>query len=326
MKAMISIIIVNWNGKDLLPACLDSLRQQIYQPLHITLVDNGSTDGSVDFVVKYYPEVKIVSLPINLGFSAANNIALRNVETEYVALINGDAVAHPSWLMTLVKALETHAEAGCAASKMLFSHSPGTIDRAGDSYTRAGAASLRGRGMPATDFSHKEWVFGACAGAALYRSTMFDEIGLFDEDFFLLYEDVDLSFRAQLQGYKCIYVPEAVVYHRASSSIVYDSPTSVYYAHRNLEWVYTKNMPAKLILKTICPHLLYNIAAFFYFAAAGRITEYTKAKWDAFSGLRKVLQERCRIQNDRKVDDQYVWSLFERERFVPRLTRRMRAN
>jgi GT2 family glycosyltransferase len=130
---------------------------------------------------------------------------------------------------SLIGALESCPEAGFAASKMLYYDNPEIIDRAGDSYTRAGAG---------------EWIFGACAGAALYRTRMLRDTGIFDEDFFLLYEDVDLSFKAQLKGYKCLYVPEAIVHHKASSSIIYDSPTSVYYGHRNLEWVYIKNMPA----------------------------------------------------------------------------------
>ena len=121
-------------------------------------------------------------------------------------------------------------------------------------------------------------------------------------------------------------MPEAIVYHKASSSIVYDSPTSVYHSHRNLEWVYIKNMPSSLIPKTICLHLIYDVAAFFYFAANGRIKEYTKAKWDALKDLMKALKKRRQIQDNRKVDDDYVWSLLEKELFLPRLTRRLRKN
>ena len=322
----ISIIIVNWNGRKFLSECLDGLTQQVYYPLSVTLVDNGSDDGSIDFVVHNYPDVKTIALPKNLGFSAANNIALKAVHTEYVALLNNDAVPDPLWLKNLVEALERDSGAGFAASKLLFYDKRETIDRAGDAYTRAGVGCLRGRGTPAKGYDKQEWIFGACAGAALYRTRMLHDIGLFDEDFFLLYEDVDLSFRAQLKGYKCLYVPEAVVYHKASSSIVYDSPISVYYSHRNLEWVYIKNMPAALILKTIFPHIIYDIAAFFYFGANGRIKEYTKAKWDALKGLKRALEKRRHIQDSRKVDDDYVWGLLEKELFLPRLTRRLRKN
>ena len=321
-----SIVIVNWNGKKFLSECLDGLRRQIFQPLAITLVDNGSTDGSVDFVTQNYPEVNTIALSKNLGFPAANNIVLKTVHTEYVALLNNDAVADPMWLKSLVEALEEQPEAGFAASKMLLYDNPGIIDRTGDGYSRAGAGLLRGRGMTADSYNVQEWIFGACAGAALYRTKMLRDIGIFDEDFFLLYEDVDLSFRAQLKGYKCLYVPEAIVYHKGSGSIVHDSPISVYYGHRNLEWVYVKNMPTALILKTIFPHIIYDIGAFFYFAANGRIKEFIKAKWDAMKGLKKTLQKRRQIQNNKKVDDDYIWGLLEKETFFPRLTKRIRRN
>ena len=321
---MINVIIVNWNGKKFLPECLESLRQQAYRRFSIILVDNGSNDGSIDFVIRNYPEVKTIALPKNVGFSVANNIAIKTVLTEYVALLNNDAVAHPLWLQSLMGALESCPEAGFAASKMLYYDNPEIIDRAGDSYTRAGAGLLRGRAEPASSYNKQEWIFGACAAAALYRTRMLRDIGLFDEDFFLLYEDVDLSFRAQLRGYKCLYVPEAIVHHKASSSIIYDSPTSVYYGHRNLEWVYIKNMPAGLILKTIFPHIIYDMAAFFFFTARGRSKDFIKAKWDALKGLRKVLKKRRQIHRSRIVVDDDIWSLLEKELFLPRLTRRLR--
>jgi len=172
----------------------------------------------------------------------------------------------------------------------------------------------------------EERVFGACAGTALYRSQMLDDAGLFDEDFFLVYEDVDLSFRAQLRGYKCLYVPDAVVYHQAGSSIGDDSPISVYYSHRNLEWVYIQNMPGSLIAKTILPHMIYVFAAFFFFVARGRGADFIKAKWHALKGLKRALAKRKHIQKNRKVTDDYIWSLFEKERLLPRLTRRISKN
>ena len=321
-----SVIIVNWNGKKFLAKCLESLRRQAYRRFSIILVDNGSNDGSIDFVIRNYPEIKIIALPRNVGFSAANNIAIKTVKTKYAALLNNDAVADPLWLKTLVEALEEHPEAGFAASKMLFYDNPEIIDRTGDSYTRAGAGLLRGRAEPASSYNKQEWIFGACAGAALYRTRMLRDTGIFDEDFFLLYEDVDLSFRAQLRGYKCLYVPEAIVHHKGSGSIIYDSPTSVYYSHRNLEWVYIQNMPAGLILKTIFPHIIYDIAAFFFFTARGRSKDFIKAKWDALKGMKKALKKRRQIQRSRIVGDDYVWNLLEKELFLPRLTRRLRKN
>ena len=319
-----SVIIVNWNGKKFLAECLESLRRQAYRHFSIILVDNASNDGSIDFVIRNYPEVKTIVLPRNVGFSVANNIAIKAVHTEYVALLNNDAVAHPMWLQSLIGVLVTYPEAGFAASKMLFYDNPEMIDRVGDAYTRAGTGLLRGRGEAANSYNKQEWIFGACAGAALYRTQMLRDIGIFDEDFFLLYEDVDLSFRAQLKGYKCLYVPEAVVYHKGSGSIVYDSVISVYYSHRNLEWTYIQNMPAILILRTIFPHIIYDIGAFFFFITRGRTKDFIKAKWDALKSMKKALKKRKQIQKNRTVEVSYIWRLLERELFFTRLTRRLK--
>ena len=320
---MISIVIVNWNGIDVIRQCLDGLRAQTRRDFSVIMVDNASQDGSLEFVQENFLEVKILVQPENIGFSAANNVALKSVRTEYVALLNNDAVPHRDWLKNLVDALERDPQAGFCASKMLFYDYPGIIDRAGDVYTTAATSLLRGRGAPDGEFNVRERVFGACAGAALYRTRMFDEIGLFDEDFFLVYEDVDLSFRAQLRGYKCLYVPEAIVYHHAGRSIGDDSPISVYYSHRNLEWVYIQNMPSGLIAKTILPHLIYVFAAFFFFVLKGRGLDFIKAKWHALKGMRRAHAKRKRIQKSRTVSDDYIWSLFEKERLLPRLSRRI---
>jgi len=322
----VSVIIVNWNGKSFLADCLDGLRQQTYGDFSVIMVDNGSSDGSLDYVQTHYPEVKTIAQSENLGFAIANNIAIQSVQTKYVALLNNDAVPHPQWLANLVEAIEDNPEIGFVASKMLFSDNPDKIDRAGDVYTTAGTALLGGRGKPSDYYNNQKWVFGACAGAALYRTRMLDDIGLFDEDFFLVYEDVDLSFRAQLRGYKCLYVPDAIVYHRAGSSIGDDSPVSVYYSHRNLEWVYIHNMPGKLIKRTIINHAIYNIASFLCFVARGRGGDFVRAKWHALKGLNRALAKRRQVQKNRTVTDDYIWSLLEKERLLPRLARRISIN
>jgi GT2 family glycosyltransferase len=316
---MVTIIIVNWNGKEMLKECLTSLKKQSYSDFSVILVDNGSEDGSVAFVKKHFSEVQIISLSENVGFSVANNLAIKSVNSKYVALLNNDAVADPLWLEKLVAALDETPEAGFAASRILLHDTPHLIDRAGDSYTTAGTGLLRGRGADASSYGRREWIFGACAAAALYRLSMLKDIGLFDEDFFLLYEDVDLSFRAQLRNYKCLYVPEAKAFHKASTSIVHDSPTSVYYSHRNLEWVYFQNMPARLIRKSILSHMVYDMAALVYFFGNGRFRPFIKAKFHAIKGCHKVLEKRRIVQGGRLVDEDRIWRTLEPEHFLPRL-------
>ena len=151
---------------------------------------------------------------------------------------------------------------------------------------------------------------------------MLDQIGLFDEDFFLINEDVDISFRAQLAGYQSLYVPTAVVRHKASQTIGRDSETSVYYGHRNLEWVYLKNMPAPLIGVTLVPHLIYILLSGVYFLFKGRGRIYLRAKFDALKFYRKMLIKRSSIQKNRKVPLLYLWKLFTIENPIKRLSAR----
>lgn len=324
ISPVVSVIIVNYNGKHYLEKCLRGLKHQMFSRFETIIVDNGSKDGSASLIQKKYPEIELIILSENSGFSGANNIALDRVKTEFVALLNNDAVPDPLWLLRLVEALEENPEAGFAASKMLYYSNPAIIDRAGDGYTRAGAGVLRGRGQPSDSYDRKEWIFGACAGAAIYRKCMIEDIGSFDARFFLLYEDVDLSFRAQLSGYKCLYVPESIVYHMASEAIGYDSPTSIYYGHRNLEWVYIQNIPNSLIPKTITQHLIYDLLAFNFFLLKGQGKIFIKSKIDAIKDLKLVIQKRKIIQKKKKVEDHYIWNLFDKEFFFPRLRRRLK--
>ena len=321
-----TVIIVNWNGRHLLPDCLKSLQEQKFKKFKTIIVDNGSSDGSIEWVYRYHPEVRVIPLASNKGFCAANNVGYRLVKTKYVALLNNDAVAHPLWLGSLVDALEKNSLAGFAASKILNYDKPETIDRAGDSYTHAGVGLLRGRGRPFHAYEKQEWIFGACAAAALYHKRMIDEIGFFNEDFFLLHEDVDLSFRAQLKGYRCLYVPEATVYHKTSSSIIRDSHISIYYGHRNLEWVYFQNMPRRLLGRTILLHLAHNMGSFFYFSCHGQMRSILRAKWDAFRHIKVVLRKRRQIQKGKRVEDSYIWNLLEREFFLARLMTHVQRN
>lgn len=324
VRKEITVVIVNWNNKNLLSECLEGLKCQTYPHFSIIVVDNGSTDGSIEFLLQHHSDIHLIALPDNRGFAAANNLAIQNIDTDFFALLNNDAVPHPDWLKHLISALEDQPHAGSAASKMLFSHDPEQIDRTGDAYTLAGTGWLRGRGKSASCFQDRDWVFGACAGAALYRTKMFKDVGCFDEDFFLIYEDVDLNFRAQLKGYRCIYVPDAIVYHKSSASIGHDSPVSVYFSQRNLEWAYIKNMPATLFAITIVPHFLYTLGSAFFFGLTGHGITFLRAKMDAFRGLKKMLQKRLEIQKHRKTSTIYLFKLFEKELFFPRLFRRFR--
>ena len=243
-----SLIIVNWNGRDLLEDCLPSLENQTITAEEIIVVDNGSNDDSVEFLKISFPSVKVVTLDKNYGFAKANNIGIRLASGSRIALLNNDTVVDSQWLEELNHALDNHPEVGFCASKMLMYRDPNIIDAAGDMLGIANAYK-RGHGRPnGTEFNEPEYVFGACAGAAIYRSEMLDNIGLFDETFVTNLEDVDLSFRAQLVGYKCMYVPSAVVYHRVGETKRRIGWTDRL-TQRNNKLMWLKNAPGWLLIK-----------------------------------------------------------------------------
>ena len=213
----VDVIIPNLDGAALLERCLAALEQQTMPPARVIVVDNGSTDGSRQVVERTVAEW--LPLGRNAGFPAAVNAGIRVATAPYVALLNNDAYAEPDWLAQIVAALEHDPAISFAASRMVFTRDRG-INAAGDAFDVRGRGGYN-RGIFEPDgprFDEARIVFGACAGAALYRRRLFDEVGLFDEEFFLSWEDIDLDLRATLAGHRCLYVPRAVVYHDQGAS------------------------------------------------------------------------------------------------------------
>jgi GT2 family glycosyltransferase len=214
-----SIIIANWNGLHLLKKCLPSIQKQSYIDSETIVVDNGSTDGSQDFIEEFFPQVKVIKLNKNYGFVKANNIGYKYSKGERIALLNNDTVADRWWLKNLNQSLDEHLEVGFCASKILLLDKPCIIDSAGDILSLFGAYNRGKNEVDQPKYNIPKYIFGACAAAAIYRRKMLEDIGFFDEIFITNFEDVDLSFRAQLAGYKCMYVPSAVVYHKRGETI-----------------------------------------------------------------------------------------------------------
>ena len=316
---MISIILLNWNGKHHLDECLASILSQAFNNCEILLVDNNSCDGSQQYIKANYSHIKLISLDQNIGFSAGNNIGIHAAKGDYIILLNNDTVVEPGWLDCLYKCMTSDPTIGFCASKMVSYYDRDLLDTTGDGFSISGAAFKQGHMENKNKYNKDEYVFGACAGAAMYKREMLETIGLLDEDFFLLYEDADLSFRAQLAGYKCKYAADAVVYHKVRSSIGMLSDTHVFYGQRNVEYAYFKNMPAGLIPRTLWRHLLYNILAFGYFTLKVKGLIFLKAKWDFLKNFRKVLAKRKRVQSLKVVDDKYIWSILEKKWLSTRL-------
>ncbi len=316
--AAFTAIVVNWNGEQLLPECLESLSHQSLDGLEILLVDNGSTDGSLDLVRSRFPKVRLLALSENRGFAAGNNRGIEASSGEFVALLNNDAVADYHWAEHLLAAAHD-SRVGIVASRVLLYSDRERLDSAGDGMTTVGVGYKRGHLVSCGSFASAGSVFGASGCAMLLRRSMLAEIGLFDEDFFLLSEDSDLSFRAQLRGWTCLYAPNAVVYHRLNASIGKFSRSHVFYGQRNVEYVYFKNMPGRLVWKYLPSHLLNAILALLYFGAKGRLAGYLAGKFDFLKNIRRVLRKRRKIQTQRTVSCAEIDRILDRKWLRTRL-------
>lgn len=213
-------------------------------------MDNGSTDDSVPLVRDSYPEVNILALGVNTGFAGGVNAGIRNTASDLVFLLNNDTVLDRNCLDELSRAAQRHHQVSFFATKMLFQDDSGIINAAGDSFGIDGQGRNIGIREPDDGrYDEVTQVFGACAGAALYRRSFFQDVGLFDEEFFLIHEDVDLDFRAQIRGHQCYYIPTAIIHHLHSASIGRNNSLQTFHNARNSLFVLAKNMPASLLVK-----------------------------------------------------------------------------
>jgi GT2 family glycosyltransferase len=310
---LVSIVIPNWNGKKFLSPCLDSLLGQTYRNFEIIVVDNGSKDGSIDLLKERYPQVKLLALQHNTGFSFAVNRGIEASSGEYIGLINNDTKVHEQWLDAMVSALKNHNEIGSAACKMLSLDDPTIFDGAGDGLRRGMLPARIGHGeKDIGQFNNQRYVLGACGGAALYRKSMLDEIGLFDEDFFAYLEDVDLGLRAQSAGFKCLYIPEAIIYHLGCGTTGSGySKLVVRLSCRNNINMMIKNIPVRLLFAFL-PYIVFWQA--YYLAAVvvrgGSFISWLAGVWEALILLPKMLEKRGQIKRQRKVSATYLEQLI----------------
>jgi GT2 family glycosyltransferase len=308
----VSVVVVSYNGRTWLARCLSALARQEGVRAETILVDNGSSDDSVDFVQRAFPKVRVVALHRNAGFAEANNLGVRASRGRFVALLNNDTEPSDGWLRSLKQTLESNPWASLAASCIVYMHDTSIIDSVGDGLTRWGGAFKHLHGRPVTEAPAAREVFGVCGAACLMSRAVFEDVGGFDEDFFAVHEDVDFSYRAQLLGYRCIYVPEAVVAHAGSGTLGHRSHQAVFFGQRNLEWVYLKNTPLGLLVATLPAHVVYNVAAAAYFAATGRLGPFLRGKLAAFGGLRGSIRKRRSIQRRRRTPLRRLWQLMDR--------------
>jgi len=298
----VSVIVLNYNGRQWLDACLGALgAQRSAPPFEVIVVDNGSTDGSIAWLARQHSTIRVLRNGANLGFAAGNNAGAAQATGEWLVFLNNDTVPEPDWLAALCRPLAEHEGLAAATSRIVFMDDPSVVDSAGDGYLRAGGAYKRGHRADAGEFLESREVFGACGAAFVVRRDAFHEVGGFDERFFMVYEDVDLSYRLRLAGHGCWYAADAVVRHVGSGTLGRSSPTAVYYGQRNLEWTWIKNTPGPLMLRTAAAHAVYSLAGLAHYLRTGRFGPALRGKLAAVAGVPAMLRARRQMRPLRRV-------------------------
>lgn len=305
----VSVVIPNWNGLKLLKVCLPSLKKQSFRDFEVIIIDNGSTDGSVEFVKKNYPEINLIILEKNIGFSPAVNLGIKMGKGEYFVLINNDTKVDKDCLKMLVKAAEKHPDVGMLACKMLNFYNPSLIDSAGDYIDASGHANNIGLGEKDGEKYNKEsHVFLVTGGGGLFKRKVFEKVGFLDDDYFAYFEDVDLCLRAQMAGFKGWYAPKAVIYHMHGETSKKNQAFKEYLQFRNMTMTIIKDFPKKLLMKDLnwLKIILVNINTIRYLGGKGYFTSAIKAEWYVLTHLVSLLKKRKEIQSEIKIDQDYI--------------------
>lgn len=312
----IFIVIPNWNGADFIAECLFSLAQQTLKA-KVVVVDNGSVDKSIEIIESSFPDVHLIKLPKNTGFAGGVNTGIRYAlenGAEAIALFNNDAVAEPDWLIHLLQTMGGNEKRGIVSCKQMRSDKK-YIDSTGDFYSIWGMPFPRGRNqLDEGQYDKPEELFSAPAGATLYRAQLFEDIGLFDEIFFAYLEDVDISFRAQLAGWKVFYEPKAVVYHYVGATSSKLGSFSRYHFIKNFYMLYAKNMPGWLYWKYLPFFTLQAVRLGASATLKGSGLAYFKGTGKAFLNTSHIIKERRRIQKNRKAGTKHIDSMLYKSR------------
>jgi GT2 family glycosyltransferase len=318
---LVTIVIVNFNGGDMICQCIQALDLQRFRDFNIVVVDNHSGDNSVVSIRQRFPTVLILEPKANLGFAGGVNYALERCKLgSLVALLNPDAFPDADWLDNLVTAAQTHPEYAAFGSKMYSDEARLHLDGVGDAYHVSGLPWRTGHGsLDSVRYRLDRDIFAPCAAAALYRVDALKTVGLLDEDFFLYVEDVDLGFRLRLAGHRALYVASASVQHIGSAFVGKHSDFQIYHGHRNLVWVYVKNMPGVLFWIFLPLHLGLNLVTVLWFALRGHAGVILKAKRDALRGIPNAWQKRIAIQSARRAS---IWNILVQLSWNPLSRRR----
>lgn len=308
----VTIIIPNYNGLTFLGPCMQALARQTCQDFSVLVVDNGSEDGSVEWLREH--DVPAIFLPENTGFSGAVNRGIRAVDTPYIILLNNDTEADPGYVEQLLCAIEASPKIFSVSPKMIQMYNRELMDDAGDMYSLMGWAYQRGVGREVWRYDRPCHIFSACAGAAIYRKSVFDEIGLFDEMHFAYLEDIDVGYRAKIAGYYNRYCPFAVVYHVGSgtSGSKYNA-FKVRLAARNNVYLNYKNMPLPQLLFNSLPIALGIVGKYCFFHKLGFARDYLSGLAEGIltaGKTKKVPYEAKNLQNYLAIEWELIMGAF----------------
>lgn len=311
----ISVVVVNHNGGDYLRGCLASLAQQTYTNFETIVIDNASSDGSLDRIGERPPGTQIIRQDSNLGFAGGNNLGARLARGQWLALLNPDAEAAPDWLAAMMRAVERRPMHRMVACLQISLHQPDRLDGAGDCYLAYGFAWRGGFGHRLADAPGEGECFSPCGAAALYPRDLFLEVGGFDEHYFCYHEDVDLGFRLRMRGERCQFAPGAVVRHAGSGVSGRTSRFSVFHGVRNGVWTYIKNMPGGLLLLTSPVWLAGTLLLIARGAARGVFVPTLQGVFAAIIGIGPMLKMRRELKLHRRISAtafaaHLVWNPF----------------
>lgn len=319
MKIKASVIIPTWNGKDLLRICLPSLNSQTFKEFEVLVVDNGSTDGTKEFIRENFPAFRLIELNKNLGFAAAVNRGIKESKGEYVILLNNDTEADKKCVEALVNAAGEHPEVGFVASKILNFYKRNIIDNAGDYIDGGGHPNTRGSGKKDTEeFNKPEYIFMATGGGSLFRKSIFKSIGLFDEEYFVYMEDVDFCLRAQLQGIKGWYEPKARIYHIRMATSSRNMDFFQYLTFRNMTINIIKNFPFAVFFHDLnwLKIILVNLNTCLYLFKKGYGKSALRAQWYILTHILNLLKKRSEVQKTKVVSDKYFVSNIKKKKIT----------
>ena len=325
-KGLVSVIIPNWNGIKTIGRCLESVFNQTYPEIEVIVADNNSQDNSVEFIEKNFPRVHLVKNKENKGFPGGNNSAFKVAKGEYYMMLNNDTEMDKYCIEKCLTSINQDERYGACATKFLLDKKRDTVDAAGIAVYKDGLSIGRGRMEKAVNYNKKEEVFFASDGACLYKKELIDDIGLYDEDFFCYAEETDMGWRAQLRGWRCIYEPEAVVYHCHSASTGTYSPFKAFLVERNRLWVAFKNFPLPIVFAgsfyTFYRYIFQSFGALSGKGAAGKFGEQfskrqlililLKVYWSFFITLPSTIGKRYEIQKRKLISNREIEEIFKR--------------